>query len=66
MNKTRTVRSHSFIQNSLPDGLTRYITDGGAVSAPSENLGFYFSGVHGQNWGVITDDDNQQTLLPTL
>ncbi|KAN0087300.1 hypothetical protein V8E54_000988 [Elaphomyces granulatus] len=46
----------SFIQTSLPDGLTRYVTSGGAVSIPSENFRFYFSGVRGQNWGVITDD----------
>jgi hypothetical protein len=46
----------SFIQNSLPDGFTRYIAGGGAVSAPSENLSFYFSGVREQNWGVITDN----------
>ena len=52
----------SFIQNSLPDGLTRYITGGAAVSAPSENLGFYFSGVRGQNWGVITDDNQSANV----
>jgi hypothetical protein len=51
----------SVIQDSLPDGLTRYLTDGGAVSAPSENLGFYFSGLHGQNWGVITADNANVT-----
>jgi hypothetical protein len=27
----------SFIQSSLPDGLTRYVAGGGAISAPSEN-----------------------------
>ena len=46
-----------FIPKSLTNGLTRYITSGGAVSVPSENVGFYFSGVHGQNWGVIEADD---------
>ena len=50
------------LQSSLPDGLTRYIADGGAVSAPSENLGFYFSGVRGQNWGVIIDDDQSANV----
>jgi hypothetical protein len=40
-----------FIQNYLPDGLTRYIAGGSAVSAPSENLGFYFSGIR---WGSET------------
>jgi hypothetical protein len=51
-----------FIPKALPDGLTRYVTNGGAVSAPSENLGFYFSGVHGQNWGPITDDNQSANV----
>jgi hypothetical protein len=51
----------NFIQNSLPDGLTRYITNGGAISAPSENLGFYFSGVHGQSGRAIADEIERST-----
>jgi hypothetical protein len=51
-----------FLEKDLTDGVTRYITDGGAVSAPSENLGFYFSGVHGQNWGAIEDDDQSANV----
>ena len=50
-----------FIQYSVSDGLTRYLTDGGAVSAPSENLGFYFSGLREQNWGVITAENANVT-----
>jgi hypothetical protein len=33
--------------------LTRYVTHGAAVSVPSENRAFYFSGTRGQNWGEI-------------
>jgi len=51
-----------FSSKGLTDGVTRYITDGGAVSAPSENLGFYFSGVHGQNWGAIEDGDHSANI----
>ena len=36
-----------FIKDELPDGVTRYITFGGAVSVPSENLGYYFGGMIG-------------------
>ncbi|KAI9750967.1 MAG: hypothetical protein M4579_006227 [Chaenotheca gracillima] len=39
--------------NSLPDDITRYVTGGAGVNVPSENLGFYFSGLRGQNWGEI-------------
>lgn len=30
---------------TLPDDLTRYVTNGAGVSAPSEHLGYYFGGV---------------------
>lgn len=42
-----------FIQEPLPTGLTRYITNGAGVSIPSQNLGFYFGGMRGANWGAI-------------
>ncbi|KAJ5373471.1 hypothetical protein N7517_005477 [Penicillium concentricum] len=38
-------------QEYLPTNVTRYITNGAAASAPSENLGFYFSGMRAQDWG---------------
>ncbi|KAH8422265.1 uncharacterized protein LDX57_000023 [Aspergillus melleus] len=47
-----------FIENQLDHDVTRYITHGAGVSAPSENLGFYFSGMHGANWGPIADDQS--------
>ncbi|KAI9795058.1 MAG: hypothetical protein M1816_000080 [Peltula sp. TS41687] len=41
------------IQSTLPDGMSRYITAGAAVNVPSENLGFYFSGLRRPDWGDI-------------
>ncbi|KAJ6179241.1 hypothetical protein N7519_009702 [Penicillium mononematosum] len=38
-------------QEYLPTNVTRYITNGAAASAPSENLGFYFSGMRAPDWG---------------
>lgn len=37
----------------LPSDLTRYVVYGGAVSIPSENLGYYFSGLRAANFGNI-------------
>jgi hypothetical protein len=42
-----------FIQKALPGNITRYITNGAGVSAPSESLGFYFSGMRAMDWGLI-------------
>ncbi|KAJ9498214.1 hypothetical protein H2202_006365 [Exophiala xenobiotica] len=50
--------SPGFYQGSLPDGVTRYITNGAGVSAPSENLGFYFSGMRAPDWGPIYYEDS--------
>lgn len=36
-----------FEQKSTNDSVTRYVTNGAGVSVPSENLGFYFSGMRG-------------------
>ncbi|KAJ5724928.1 hypothetical protein N7493_006656 [Penicillium malachiteum] len=38
----------------LPDNVTNYITNGAGVSAPSENMGFYFSGMHAPGWESFT------------
>lgn len=35
------------------ENLTRYVTSGAGVSAPSENKGFYFSGMRAANFGPI-------------
>lgn len=47
----------NFIRPELPANMTRYITNGGDVSAPNENLGFYFGGLHAPNWGPIMAHD---------
>lgn len=47
--------------------MTRYVTDGGQTSVPSENLAFYFGGMRGQDWGPITSDDGSaNTLADTM
>lgn len=38
------------------------MTDGAGVSAPSENLGFYFSGMHAKDWGVFWDDNESANI----
>lgn len=35
--------------------MTRFLTNGAGVSIPSENLGFYFSGMRGKDWGIIAE-----------
>ncbi|KAJ5882785.1 uncharacterized protein N7473_011047 [Penicillium subrubescens] len=56
-----------FFNSSLPTDLTRYVTSGGQVSVPSENLAFYFGGMRGQGWGPITSDDaSANTTADTL
>lgn len=50
--------SPGFYQNNLPAGVTRYITNGAGASAPSENLGWYFSGMRSPDWGPIYYDDS--------
>jgi hypothetical protein len=58
----RTLWQPGFVQKDLPNNLTRYITNGAGVSAPSENLGFYFSGMHGVNWGTINYGDQSANV----
>ena len=42
-----------FLNDVLPDGMTRYLAYGGAANAPSENKAFYFSGLRSPSWGPI-------------
>ncbi|KAJ5051966.1 uncharacterized protein L3040_001727 [Drepanopeziza brunnea f. sp. 'multigermtubi'] len=42
-----------YILNTLDSGITRYVTEGAAVSVPSENLGYYFGGLRSASWGPI-------------
>ncbi|KAM3085135.1 hypothetical protein ACMFMG_003567 [Clarireedia jacksonii] len=43
------------LATELPSNLTRYVAYGGAVSIPSENLGFYFAGMRSANFTAIYD-----------
>ncbi|KAK7749961.1 hypothetical protein SLS62_008070 [Diatrype stigma] len=54
-----------FAQNELPDGLTRYITFGGAANAPSENKGWYFGGMHAPGWGPVYYPSANESINPT-
>ncbi|KAJ5318728.1 hypothetical protein N7476_005148 [Penicillium atrosanguineum] len=57
----------SFFNSSLPSDMTRYVTHGGQVSVPSENLAFYFGGMRGPDWAPITSDDaSANTTADTL
>lgn len=47
-----------FYEGALPSGVTRYITNGAGVTAASENLGFYFSGMRASDWGPIFYNTN--------
>ena len=52
--------SHSqqgFNMKPLPSGVHQFITNGAAVSAQSENLSFYFSGMHVPDWQTIIESD---------
>ncbi|KAJ5242333.1 uncharacterized protein N7469_000660 [Penicillium citrinum] len=56
-----------WFSEDLPSGVTRYITNGAGVSAPSENMGFYFSGMRSPDWGSFTYDDMESnTTADTL
>lgn len=56
-----------FIMGDLNNNVTRYVTNGAGVSAPSENLGFYFSGMRASDWGPIhAEDGSANTTANTL
>lgn len=51
----------------LNNDVTRYVTHGAGVSVPSENLGFYFSGLRAEDWGDIENPDPAaHTIADTL
>ncbi|KAK4196303.1 hypothetical protein QBC40DRAFT_300413 [Triangularia verruculosa] len=57
----------SSLDNTLGNGITRYVAYGGAASAPSENLAWYFSGLRSRTGGIIYDPEkggNNETTLP--
>lgn len=55
--------SPGYIIETLPDGITRYVTFGAAASAPSENLGFYFGGQRSSSWGEILQNPARNASL---
>jgi hypothetical protein len=56
-----------FLQKSIDNDVTRYVTNGAGVSAPSENLGFYFSGMRGPGWGRVEGgDESANTTADSL
>lgn len=46
-----------WFSEDLPSGVSRYNTNGAGVSAPSEDMGFYFSGMRAAGWGSFTYND---------
>ncbi|KAI1476328.1 hypothetical protein F4774DRAFT_240462 [Daldinia eschscholtzii] len=52
--------------NRLPEGLTRYVTNGGAASAPSENKAWYFGGYRSESGGPIYEGFLNETQSPTI
>lgn len=63
----KSVWAAGWTQESLSENVTRLITNGAAASAPSENLGFYFSGMRASDWGEFTlDDSNANATADTL
>ncbi|OJJ03076.1 hypothetical protein ASPVEDRAFT_134247 [Aspergillus versicolor CBS 583.65] len=46
----------------LTDDVTWHITNGAGVTSPSENLGFYMSGVHAPGWAETLTDGNLRNL----
>lgn len=53
------------VEGKLPDRMTRYVTYGGAASAPSENKAWYFGGSRAPSWGPIYQIGPSDTLDPT-
>ena len=45
--------SAGYSLEELPPDVSRYVSGGAAVSAPSENLGFYFGGLRAASFGPI-------------
>ncbi|KAI9800806.1 MAG: hypothetical protein M1825_003589 [Sarcosagium campestre] len=55
-----------FYNGQLSEGVTRYITAGAGVNVPSENLGFYFSGMQRRDGGDIRSGGRPQYNATTV
>ncbi|TGJ86882.1 hypothetical protein E0Z10_g1893 [Xylaria hypoxylon] len=53
-----------FLNDKLPDGVTRYITYGGAANAPSENKAWYFGGYRSPSGGPVYQPSLNNSLNP--
>ncbi|RWA10179.1 hypothetical protein EKO27_g4916 [Xylaria grammica] len=53
-----------FLNDELPDNMTRYVTYGGAANAPSENKAWYFGGSRSQSGGPIYQPSFNDSLNP--
>lgn len=54
-----------FVNDELPEGMTRYVAYGAAAAAPSENKAWYFSGLRAQGFGPIYEPGFNETLTAT-
>jgi len=54
-----------FVNDDLPEDMTRYLAYGAAVAAPSENKAWYFSGLRAQGFGPIYEPGFNETLTAT-
>ncbi|KAF4513284.1 hypothetical protein G6O67_000573 [Ophiocordyceps sinensis] len=57
---------NGFYPAHLDDGVTRYVASGAAVSAPSENKAWYFSGLTSPTRGPITFNGNRTTMAMNI
>lgn len=57
-----TQSSSGFSNSNLSTGVTQYITYGASVSAPSENLGFYFGGLRAADFGEIDYGTSNESM----
>ncbi|KAI1422303.1 hypothetical protein F5Y12DRAFT_799738 [Xylaria sp. FL1777] len=53
-----------FLNDKLSDGVTRYVTYGGAANAPSENKAWYFGGYSSPSRGPIYQPSANNSLNP--
>ncbi|KAI1265771.1 hypothetical protein F5Y18DRAFT_46594 [Xylariaceae sp. FL1019] len=53
-----------FINDKLPDDMTRYLAYGGGANAPSENTAWYFGGYRSPSWGPIYEPSYNNSLNP--
>ncbi|KAI0532608.1 hypothetical protein GGR58DRAFT_161003 [Xylaria digitata] len=53
-----------FFNDDLPNGVTRYVTYGGAANAPSENKAWYFGGSRSESGGPIYQPSFNNSVNP--